>query len=100
MFNVDGNKCTGCEKCVDVCPQRAISMVNGKAVIDGNRCTDCGACAQVCPQGAISSVIRSRQNIPPVQGQDFPGVGMGSGGGMGRGMGKKGYRQRTGKRSS
>lgn len=45
--------CTGCEACVNVCPQKAISMkqkLNGFAYPEINRskCADCGACRDVC----------------------------------------------------
>ena len=50
---VDLEKCTGCAKCVDVCPVSAIKMENGKAVIS-DECVDCGACVSECPNEAIS----------------------------------------------
>lgn len=54
MFYKD--KCTGCGRCVPVCPQKAISIQesDGKvhAVIDRTRCTDCGACVKPCPAEA------------------------------------------------
>ncbi len=51
---VDGEKCTGCETCVDSCPLDAIAMKDGLAVIDADTCGDCGACIDVCPVEAIS----------------------------------------------
>ena len=46
-------KCTGCGRCVPVCPQRAIGVGDdGKAQTNRNLCTDCGACAEVCPNEA------------------------------------------------
>lgn len=46
------SKCDGCGICVDVCPQRCISIKNGIAVI-GDGCTLCASCLQFCPKGAI-----------------------------------------------
>ena len=40
--------CTGCGKCVPVCPQGAVTMAEGKAVIDRSRCDGCMQCAEVC----------------------------------------------------
>jgi len=47
-------KCTGCGRCVEVCPHNVFSMSSGKAVIgDRDRCMECGACAKNCDFGAI-----------------------------------------------
>lgn len=51
---VDFDKCNGCEDCVDVCPDMAIHMENGKAIIDPNLCEDCGECVYVCSPKAIA----------------------------------------------
>ncbi len=45
-------KCTGCGVCQKVCPNKAISMVEGKAEIDQARCLLDGKCLAVCPTGA------------------------------------------------
>lgn len=50
----DAELCSGCEGCVNVCPQNAISMqgdVYGfmRPVINSDKCIDCGLCAKVCP---------------------------------------------------
>ncbi|MEX2703047.1 MAG: DUF362 domain-containing protein [Candidatus Baldrarchaeota archaeon] len=37
-------KCTGCARCAEVCPVKAITMVNGKPVIDFEKCIFCGFC--------------------------------------------------------
>ena len=47
-------KCTGCGRCVEVCPHNVFSMSSGKAVIgDRDRCMESGACAKNCDFGAI-----------------------------------------------
>ena len=48
------NTCISCGLCVEACPQNAMSMVEGKAVIDLSRCTACGECVKVCPVNAIT----------------------------------------------
>lgn len=49
------NMCRGClaHPCVEVCPTKAVSMINGKSVIDQENCINCGLCAQACPYSAI-----------------------------------------------
>lgn len=47
-------KCTGCKRCIEVCPHQVFDMDNKKAFItDINRCMECGACALNCSYGAI-----------------------------------------------
>jgi heterodisulfide reductase subunit A-like polyferredoxin len=51
---VDGEKCSGCEECVQSCPLDAITVNEKVAVVDEGTCGDCGACVDACPNGAIS----------------------------------------------
>ncbi|MBN1588442.1 MAG: 4Fe-4S binding protein [Pirellulales bacterium] len=51
---VDAEKCTGCEECVDVCPCDCIEVKDGTAVVDEDSCSDCGSCTDVCPSEAIT----------------------------------------------
>jgi electron transfer flavoprotein alpha subunit len=44
--------CTGCRRCIGVCPVSAIAMDDGLAVI-GEACILCGACVDECPVRAI-----------------------------------------------
>ncbi len=48
--------CKGCGTCVDICPNMAMSLVNGKAHNDPRKCILCGYCAPVCPEFAIRLV--------------------------------------------
>lgn len=42
-------KCTGCGRCIDVCPHGVFVMNNKKASIaDKDLCMECGACALNC----------------------------------------------------
>jgi len=51
-FKVD--KCTGCGKCVEVCPHNVFDIKSRKAeIIDKDMCMECGACAKNCPVYAI-----------------------------------------------
>jgi pyruvate formate lyase activating enzyme len=49
-------KCIRCSKCVDVCPQQAISIVENTRTIQWGKCDYCLKCAEVCPSGAIEAV--------------------------------------------
>lgn len=50
---IDQNLCCGTGECIKICPEKAISLVNGKAVIDDSKCDLDGLCIPVCPNGAI-----------------------------------------------
>jgi ferredoxin len=51
----DPAKCTGCGRCVQVCPGEVFRMQEGKAsIIDRDRCMECGACALNCDFGALA----------------------------------------------
>ena len=47
------SKCTGCGKCIPVCPAQAITVRLGEdrayAVTDREKCTNCGVCVSACP---------------------------------------------------
>jgi Pyruvate/2-oxoacid:ferredoxin oxidoreductase delta subunit len=53
VYQVDIEKCSGCETCVEACPNEAISMVDGHAFIDQEECLECGICVDECPEEAI-----------------------------------------------
>jgi predicted aldo/keto reductase-like oxidoreductase len=45
--------CKGCGTCVKICPNNALSLENGKAVVNHKLCLLCGYCNPVCPEFAI-----------------------------------------------
>jgi aryl-alcohol dehydrogenase-like predicted oxidoreductase len=45
--------CKGCGTCVQTCPNNALSIESGKAVVDHKLCLLCGYCNPVCPEFAI-----------------------------------------------
>lgn len=53
--------CLGYGDCVAVCPNNAISIKDGVAVVDARICSGCGLCAKACPNALIT--IRSRKQI-------------------------------------
>ena len=48
--------CEGCGNCVKRCGQKALSVVDGKAVCNTEKCVLCGYCSQVCPQWCLKIV--------------------------------------------
>ena len=52
-----GERCSGCWLCLDVCPEAALSKVQraGRDMVEFGRsqCTMCGLCADVCYPGAL-----------------------------------------------
>jgi uncharacterized Fe-S center protein len=49
----DKGSCTGCARCVEVCPSRAITIVAQKASFDYSKCSGCGECIATCPERAL-----------------------------------------------
>ena len=50
----DAEKCTGCGKCLEVCPHRVFEPYKGKVrIADRDKCMECGACARNCQFEAI-----------------------------------------------
>jgi pyruvate formate lyase activating enzyme len=47
--------CTGCGKCLEVCPEKAIRHEDGMHRIDYTRCNACGICISHCYYGALIS---------------------------------------------
>ena len=45
--------CTGCGKCVPVCPNHALQISGHQLLIDRTKCTGCGICVNVCWPGAL-----------------------------------------------
>ena len=48
--------CLGYGDCVSVCPNGAISIVEGVAVVDRTLCVGCGLCAKQCPNHLIDII--------------------------------------------
>lgn len=46
-------ECVGCQKCANICPAKAIEMVQGKPRIRRGQCITCFCCQEFCPKGAM-----------------------------------------------
>ncbi len=63
---IEGQKCVGCGRCVKVCPQSALSLVEKKCHVNLAKCIGCFECITVCPTKAIS-IDWSTEMVPFVE---------------------------------
>ncbi|NOU25020.1 MAG: NAD(P)-binding domain-containing protein [Methylotenera sp.] len=67
---IDLTRCCGSGACVKACPEKALSLINGKAVLtDPTHCIGHGACLEACPVEAIQLVFGTEK-----RGMDIPFV--------------------------
>ena len=59
-------KCTGCGKCVSICPVEAMTLVTASDPLDGDQCLGCGVCFKGCNVDALKLESRKAQVITPV----------------------------------
>lgn len=50
---IDQSKCIGCEVCIPVCRDDALSMKDGIAILDMEKCNSCGRCIKPCPTASL-----------------------------------------------
>ena len=74
---VDLLKCTGCGKCVNVCPVEAMALVSAnnphlpnrkKALLNENVCLGCGVCVRSCSEKSIILKSRAKRVLTPLNG--------------------------------
>ncbi len=75
MPALEEEKCTGCGKCVNVCPVEAMALASTndnardtqkKVRIDEGLCLGCGVCVRNCSTGAIRLESRAERVITPL----------------------------------
>ena len=48
-------KCSGCQKCLEVCPHNVFEFQSEKIkIVDKDACMECGACMLNCPTKALN----------------------------------------------
>lgn len=62
FFKVDEDKCINCGKCVKDCPERNISVKDGKITFGGD-CVMCARCSFSCPVDAIKIGILNNWRV-------------------------------------
>ena len=72
---IDGAVCTGCGKCVSLCPVEAMTLETAsdphklgrkKAKLDANQCLGCGVCLKGCAVSALQLKSRGQRVLTPV----------------------------------
>jgi len=72
---LDLRTCSGCGKCVDVCPVGAMALVSAddprrpkkrRPKLDETTCLGCGVCVRACSSGCLSLVARPDRVITPL----------------------------------
>lgn len=54
-LELEQERCTGCGRCVEVCPHQVFELEEGRVRIrDLDACMECGACKRNCPASAIT----------------------------------------------
>lgn len=70
--------CLGFGSCASVCPQNAITVKDGVALVDAEKCVGCGLCVKECPKNLIELIpygqIRAVQCVNTDKGKDVKDV--------------------------
>ena len=49
----DASKCKRCKRCIEICPAKALTLLEGGISINTNKCSRCYCCHEICPFDAI-----------------------------------------------
>ena len=63
------NACLGLGDCIKTCPQQAIILEDGKALVTDN-CCGCGRCIEICPQKIIKLIPETTKSIEVLTADD------------------------------
>ena len=72
---IDVDKCTGCGKCVNICPVEAMTLTSANdpkqpnrkaAKLDAEICLGCGLCVRACTDNVIKLRQRNKRIITPL----------------------------------
>jgi ferredoxin len=63
VAQIDRERCSNCQVCVDVCPFGALSYT-GEIQIDWGNCMGCGVCESQCSLEAVTLIRDERKGIP------------------------------------
>ena len=55
---IDEDKCTYCNKCVEICRYKSIAIIGKTILTFPELCHSCGGCMAVCPENAITETGR------------------------------------------
>ena len=63
---IDGELCTDCGECIEICPMDAIKDEDSVFMVMVERCIGCGLCVDRCPVEAISMDEREEKTEAPL----------------------------------
>jgi pyruvate formate lyase activating enzyme len=66
-ISFDANECIGCDTCLEVCNEGALSRSNS-FYVNREKCTLCFACTETCPTGALS-MVGKKMEVDEIIGQ-------------------------------
>ncbi len=52
------SECVACGLCLEACPEKAISLLDGRRIFNRKACVACGKCVAACPEGALELMGR------------------------------------------
>jgi ferredoxin len=52
-LKLNREKCTLCQVCFTLCPEKLFHIKDSKLVIESEKCVDCASCTDVCPENAL-----------------------------------------------
>jgi len=70
---VDPELCKGDKICENICVAKAVTVNDRKAFVDNSRCVSCQKCLDACPEGAITMVPRKEPLLLAVNPDEVDG---------------------------
>ena len=69
----NNDECTGCAACANICPKKAIKMVENRAgfiqpIINKNKCVRCSMCVKACPVINDIQILKKDEKRPKMYG--------------------------------
>ena len=74
-IRIDFEKCTGCGKCIKVCPSKIINQSgnDNKAIVENSKgCISCGHCVAICQSGAVNHSEFPEEKVHPLDYSLYP----------------------------
>lgn len=71
---IDEEKCTNCQQCIDFCEYNALALFGDNLMVFPKLCHSCGGCKHICPEEAITAKDRKTGEIrwdPDINGLEF-----------------------------
>jgi ferredoxin len=66
VSRADGERCSGCGACAEICPFQAITLEDERATVDAESCMGCGVCVSACRRSALA-LVRDEHKPAPLE---------------------------------